>query len=179
MHVPEATGIVETFEVAALLVAVLGAAWDLRTRRVPNILTFGAAVVALTVHLLAGGWWGLLWAAGGWMTGLAVFLPLFLLGGLGAGDVKLLAALGAWLGPAGALWTALYGAIAGGLMAVLIALWQGYLRTALRNLRMLLSYWSVMGVRPLPELTLKTGAGPRLPYAMAIGAGVLLAVWLH
>ena len=166
-------------EAAALASALAGAIWDIRTRRVPNALTFGTAIAALVVHLLSGGWQGLGWVATGWAVGLAMFLPLFLLGGLGAGDVKLLAALGAWLGPAGALWIGVYGAIAGGVLAVVVAAWRGYFRTAIRNLWGLLCYWKVMGVRPLPQLTLESGAGPRLPYAVAIFAGAALSIWLR
>ena len=63
-------------------------------------------------------------AAAGWATGLALFVPLYALGGMGAGDVKLLGAIGAWLGPMGAVWTGLYGAIAGGVLALAVAVWQ-------------------------------------------------------
>ena len=61
----------------------------------------------------------------GWIVGLLVFLPLFALRAMGGGDVKLLAAFGAWLGPALVFWVAVYGAIAGGLLALLLVLWRG------------------------------------------------------
>ena len=60
---------------------------------------------------------------------------------MGAGDVKLMAAIGAWLGPALALLTALYGAIAGGVLAIVVALSTGYLKTALSNLWRMLMHW--------------------------------------
>jgi len=98
---------------------------------------------------------------------------------MGAGDVKLLAALGAWLGPYGAAWTALYAAIAGAVLAVLVALSHGYLRRALTNLWGLAGFWRAAGLRPHPELTLKAAAGPRLPYAVAIGIGAMVTLWRH
>lgn len=163
---------------AGLMLAAAGVS-DIRTRRIPNALTFGAAACGLAAHLLAGGWHGALFSLGGWGLGLAAFLPLFLLGGMGAGDVKLLAAVGAWLGPAGAGWTALYAAIAGGAMALVMALGRGYLKTAFANLWSLAGYWRAVGPRPYDGLTLQSAAGPRLPYALAIAAGAVVTVWLH
>ena len=96
----------------------------------------------------------------GWAVGAALFLPLFALGGMGAGDVKLLAAIGAWLGPTGALWTGLYGALAGGIMAVVVALARGYASTAMRNLGMLLRTWIITGVQPVDGLTLDNDGEP-------------------
>ena len=72
--------------------------------------------------LVGGGVAGLGSAAGGWLVGCAAFLPFFLLGGMGAGDVKLMAALGAWVGPHTAIWVALYAGLAGGPLAVMAAL---------------------------------------------------------
>ena len=78
--------------------AALACVSDLRTRRIPNALTFGAALRAgrFTCHRRRDGRGRSL---GGWLLGVVLFFPLFALRGLGAGDVKLLAALGAWLGP--------------------------------------------------------------------------------
>ena len=82
----------------AVLAAVACLA-DLGWRRIPNVVTFGGAALALVTAAATGGVSAFGLAAGGWLVGLLLFLPLFALGGLGAGDVKLLAALGAWLGP--------------------------------------------------------------------------------
>jgi hypothetical protein len=67
--------------------------------------------------------------------------------------------------------------IAGGVMGIGVALATNYARTAVSNIWMLLQYWRVMGVRPLPELTLETSRGPRLPYAIPIAAGAVAAIW--
>jgi prepilin peptidase CpaA len=152
---------------------------DYRSRRIPNILTFGASVAAVVFFGATAGLDGLMTSLGGWAVGCLLFLPWFALGGMGAGDVKLLAALGAWAGPGNAVWMALYAALAGGVFALVVALGSGYLREMLRNLWGLLMFWRVVGVRPHPELTLRTGRGPRLPYAFPITAGAVAMLWLR
>ena len=166
-----------TAHIAVLAVALLAAVWDVNTRRIPNTLTFGAAAVAFAMHGVVSGWSGLLFAASGWAAGLALFFPVFALGGMGAGDVKLLAAMGAWLGPWGALWTALYGAVAGGVMALAVSLARGYTTRAFGNLGNLLWSWYLGGVRPVDGVTLDSSVGPRLPYAVPIAAGVMATLW--
>ena len=165
--------------VAVVSVVLAAVVCDLRTRRLPNALTFGAAGVALAVHGAVGGWLELAQAALGWGVGLALFLPLYALGGMGAGDVKLLGAIGAWLGPMGAVWTGLYGAIAGGVMALVVAIGRGYLRTALRNVGSMLLTWFLVGPRPVKGLTLAESGSIRLPYAVPLAAGVLATLWMH
>ena len=104
----------------AAVVAASGTAAviDLRTGKIPNPLTaavaaggLGLAAFGLTGHSMAG-------ALVGALLGFVLMLPGHLFGGTGAGDVKLLAALGTWLGPGGVLMAFLYSAIAGGLLAV-------------------------------------------------------------
>jgi prepilin peptidase CpaA len=166
-------------EGAVLSVAAAACVWDLRTSRIPNALTFGAAGAALLYGLLTAGLGGLGAAAGGWLVGCALFIPFFFLGGMGAGDVKLLAALGAWLGPHTAVWVALYAGVAGGPLAIVAALVKGKLRESLTNLWCLLMFWRVGGIRPMPGLTLRTAQSPRLPYALPIAAGAAVALWLR
>jgi prepilin peptidase CpaA len=166
-------------QAASLVVASAACVADLRTRRIPNVLTFGAAAMALMFHALTTGLPGVGLAAAGWVVGAAVFFPVFALGGMGGGDVKLLGALGAWLGPADALFVGLYGAIAGGLMALAVAAARGYLRTALSNLYFMAVSWRVGGVRPLPELTLEASNSPRLAYALPVLAGLTVTLWLR
>ena len=152
---------------------------DLGWRRIPNVVTFGGAALALVTAAATGGVSAFGLAAAGWLVGLLLFLPLFALGGLGAGDVKLLAALGAWLGPRDVVYVALYGAIAGGVFAVVLAYSQGYLRTALRNLYALVTFWRVAGVRPMEGLTLDAAPGPRLAYTLPMSAGLAVTLWLN
>ena len=163
----------------ALTIAVIACVTDVRTRRIPNLLTFGAAALGVVFHGVTGGLQGLQTAVFGWLVGTAMFLPFFLLGGMGGGDVKLLAALGAWMGPGDAFWLAIYASIAGGVLAVVVALARGYLTTAFRNLRGLLAYWSVVGPRPMASLTLEHGKAPRLAFAVPMLVGTMVTIWLR
>ena len=160
-------------------VGVAACITDVRTRKIPNILTFGAAACGLLFHLITGSWQGLALAAAGWLVGVALFLPFFLLRGMGAGDVKLLAALGAWLGPMQVIWLALFASIAGGVMALLVAGSHGHLRTMFRNIGTMLLFWYVAGPRPVPDQTLERSGSPRLAYAIPIFVGTVITLWRH
>jgi prepilin peptidase CpaA len=167
--------------IAAVVVVIVACFTDMKSRRIPNVLTFGAAAGAMGYSLAAGGPAAMGWSFVGWLVGVAMFFPLFALGGIGGGDVKLLAALGAWLGPGPTVWLALFSALAGGPLALGLALVRGYAKQAFVNLWGLLSYWRVVGLRPHPGLTLDSAAAavPRLPYSLPIAAGLLVTLWLH
>ena len=169
---------IEFGRIVALGVVVAAAVIDVRTRRIPNLLTFGTAGVALIYALWTNGLHGLALSAAGWATGIAVFLPMFLLRGMGAGDVKLLGAVGSWLGPGAVLYAALYSALAGGVLALIVGAMHGYLGKAFSNLWGLLTFWRTAGIQPLPGLTIDDAPGPRLAYGVAIAAGTFVAVWL-
>jgi prepilin peptidase CpaA len=164
-------------EVVVLAVAFVAVVYDLRTRRIPNWLTFGAALAAFAAGALTAGSAGLGWAVAGWLAGAALFFPFFALRGMGAGDVKLLAALAAWLGPGESVWLAIFAAMAGGVLGLGLALARGYLRTALSNLWMMLMHWRVQGLTPVPGLTLADAGSPRLAYAIPIMIGAVCTLW--
>jgi prepilin peptidase CpaA len=100
---------------------VAAMAWDIASRRVPNWLT-AAGVAAGLACAVPAGWHALALAAGGAALGFALLLPLHWCGAMGGGDVKLMAAYGAFLGPAGILLAAFFAAIAGGLCAAVVLL---------------------------------------------------------
>jgi prepilin peptidase CpaA len=152
---------------------------DLFRRRVPNWLTLslalaGLASAALRPDLSIG------MATAGLAVGLLIPFVLFALGMLGAGDAKLLAAIGAWMGPAGILWVMLLSGVAGGILALATAVAQGQLRPALRNT-------AVVGVSLLTtrrtnwisaaDAAQSEDPGRRftMPYAAAILAGLVTA----
>ena len=168
----------EPKHLAVLFVALVACVTDLRSRRIPNVLTFGAAAAGIAFHAAVPGGESVTSALLGWLVGVAIFFVPFALGGLGGGDVKLLGAIGAWLGPAGIMWAALYAGVAGGVLAIVAAVASGYFRKALSNIYLLLAHWRIGGIRALPQLTLETSEGPRLAYAIPIFAGTVVAIWL-
>ena len=152
---------------------------DLRTRRIPNVLTFTAAGLALVFHVVTGGWSAAGTSLAGLLVGGALFFPMFALRGMGAGDVKLLAAVGAWIGPGQIVFVALATSIVGGLIGLVVAIGHGYLKAAVSNLWLLLMHWRVWGLRPLSEVSLEGSSGPRLAYALPIFAGLVTTLWLQ
>ena len=168
---------VSTVAVVVLVVAAI--AWDLTARRVPNWLTAGAAVSAFGIHAVTGGWPDVALAAAGWAVGLMLFFPLFALKGMGAGDLKLLAAFGAWLGPLGAIWTGLYGAVVGGVMALMLIVGRSCMGQTAQNIGAMFRTWRLHGLRPVESVTLESSVGPRLPYALPIAAGALVTLWFR
>jgi prepilin peptidase CpaA len=168
---------VTAFHAVAVAVGVAACVTDVRFRRVPNWLTASAVVAGLVGHVVAPGGQGLVAATVGMGVGLAIFFPVFALGGMGGGDVKLMAALGTWVGWNTVVWTGLYGAVAGGVLGLAVGLAHGYLRQAFSNIGGLFLFWSAQGLRPMPALTLEHGHGPRLPYAIPIFVGLMAALW--
>ena len=166
------------FTYTAVALAVLACITDVRSRRIPNVLTFGAAIAAVALHGFAAGTSGFVFSATGWLVGTALFFPFFALGGLGGGDVKLLGAIGAFVGVPLVVFVGLYAAIAGGVLAVIVAARAGYLRTAFRNLYYFLTYWNTFGLKPVEGFDLDHAQAPRLAYALPVLTGLLVTLWL-
>jgi len=165
----------------ALILLAGAAAWsDFRQRRIPNALTIAGLAVALLLRAPLG-----LAAVGSGLAGAGIALGLslvfFLAGGMGGGDVKLLAAVGAFLGPQ-RLWPALLVmALTGGLMAGWVILRRGAIPETTANLRTL---WVTLGRRTFTgwkgseseaALTLDTPGALTVPYGVAIAVGAVAA----
>src|ERR1044072_728641 len=150
------------FILPVVAIAAAACITDVTTRRIPNVLTFGATGAALLVRGVLYGTSGIIDGSAGWLTGFVLLFPLFFVRGLGAGDVKLVAALGSWFGLNDALWLALYTAILGGLVGTGYALSRGYLGAALSNIRVIGSHWMYSGFQPVPGITLDNAERPRL-----------------
>jgi len=165
------------FLLAALACAVLGAAWDVHSRRIPNWLTGSSVLLGLAVHLSLQGWLALVTAALAGAIGGGVFLLFYLGGGMGAGDVKLMAAVSvlAGLGHVGEMLLAT--TLLGGLLAVGWALFHGQLKTVLVNVVKLIIHHGKSGLAPHPDLNLTNPLTLRLPYGVAIAAGAAVLSW--
>jgi prepilin peptidase CpaA len=145
---------------------------DLRTRRIPDLLTLPAMVLGLVLGFVGGGLAGVLSAATGLLVCGGVLFVVALAGGMGGGDVKMMAAVGALTGMPDGLWALLYAATLGGLLAVGAALVRGDLWRALRNI----GAWALGLVRLTKERPpLGQGKPLWVPYGVAIAAGALWA----
>lgn len=155
------------------------AAVDLCTRRIPNALTLSGAALAMGACLWSAGGLGLLQSAAGLGVGLVAFLPFYLGGGFGAGDVKAMAAVGAFLGPKGALLAAAWTLLAGGIGGMVVLILHGGLGSLGHRAHSLVSRaWSVYatGRLTLPGHLLGDAGRHRFPYGLAIACGTLASI---
>lgn len=154
----------------------LAAHSDLRKRRVPNWLTLSLAATGVLAAAVRPDL-SVSQSLAGLGIGLLIPFVLFALGMLGAGDAKLLAAIGAWMGPQGVLWVLLFTALAGAALSLGLAAWQGRLRVLLRNCTLI--GLSLLTTRQTGWASATEVAQSRvlqrttLPYALAIFAGLL------
>ena len=163
-------------EVLLLWLVLQAAATDLALRKIPNALVLSGLLLALVLHGVAGPAGRLLWSwLAGMLAGFFLFLPLYLLRGMAAGDVKLMAMVGAFTGPAQALDIALLSFAAGGVLGLLLMAASGQLRRGLANLGTLLYplLLRMAGV-PLMPVPLRPGQSVGgMPYGVAVALGTL------
>ena len=149
--------------VPLLLILSFATLSDLREHKVPNVLTFGGALFACILQWTLNGGSGLVIAVTGWLACLACFLPFYIRGGMAAGDVKLMAAVGAFVGPVAGVVACVLSLVAGGVIALisLAIYWH-----AQRNLDTSGNGGSAI----------RAALHKKIPYAGAIAAGTSLVV---
>ena len=160
------------------IVLLIGAAWDLRFHKIPNCLTFPAAGLALAYHIALKGFGGLLFSLEGIAVGIAILLPFYLFGGMGAGDAKLLGAVGGLLGPKGVFTAFLFTAMVGGIYALVLLAYHGILKkTILRYRIMLKTFLLTTHFIYVPPTARERK--PKLWYGLAIALGTFLSLGLR
>lgn len=146
-----------------ILIVGMPAVWiDTRQHRIPNKLVLITLALGLVFQMWDQGPDGALLALGGVAVGTLLFLPIHIARAMGAGDVKFMGALGALLGPAGALAAALLTLVAGGALAIATLGWQR---------------WFAPAVGGIAATAPGVATVQRIPYAAAITTGSLAAVW--
>jgi prepilin peptidase CpaA len=159
------------YSLAAFACAASGAVCDVRTRRIPNWLSGAGLGLGLLLHLSLGGLRSMAGAALAALIAGSIFLVFYLAGGMGAGDVKLMAGV-CCLAGAGCVASLLVGtAVLGGVFALVVAVLRRRLKPTLANVGRLLLYHGAAGLRPHPELNFLNPQTLRLPYGLAIAAG--------
>ena len=144
---------------------------DLRTQRIPNLLTFPAAALTLIYCSITNGLNGFLFSAVGLLVGISLFIIPYLLGGMGAGDAKLMGVVGSVLGAKGAFYAFLFSAIVGGIYAIILTIihrqqFRGFYR---KQLVALINFFLIRKYIPEPEDA--DPKKPRLCYGLAIALG--------
>lgn len=165
-------------DLAVLALVGAAAATDLARRRIPNRLLLCGLGAALLLHLAsATPVSGLLAGVAGAATGLALFLPLYFARGMAAGDVKLLATVGAFATPLAVAQVALATVCLGGLMALAVVVARGRLRALLVNVGCLLRPWLMraVGMQAVAEPMPGASVG-NIPYGVAIALGTAYTV---
>jgi prepilin peptidase CpaA len=169
-----------------LIVVVIATVTDLRTRRIPNWLVLPFLLLGFGVSTWQGGWQGLGQSAAGMGLGLFIFGALFWMGGMGAGDVKLFAAIGAWIGPHQLLIALILVSLAGGVLVMIWAIAGGFVGDLFKATGDLAFGRKKQIVEPSGEVTsVGSEALPpkperaikrrKMPYAPAIAIGTLLS----
>lgn len=149
---------------------------DALRRRIPNMLTFPAMIIGLSLGVFGHGWRGLLFSFLGVLSGFALMYLPYHLGGMGAGDVKLMMAVGAILGPGATFQIFLYSALAGGLLAVYSVIRQKRVGETRGNIGMILRRFLPAthggSKTPVAEQVRQKSVGS-VPYGVAIALGTI------
>jgi len=157
-----------------LFTAIAGIS-DWRTRRIPNWLTVPGLVLGIGVNFAEGKWMGVRESLLGAGLGLLLLLPFVLIRSLGAGDWKLVGALGAFLGPHRLLAVLFLSVLIAGVMALILIVWKGRVRQTLRNItHMLAAFFSFH--LPGPEVSLENPESLKVPFGVAVAGAVLFYV---
>jgi prepilin peptidase CpaA len=166
--------------IAILMVSLaLASFYDLLTRRIPNWLTLPGTLAGLSINWWVGGYDGLLTSFLGLSTGFFLLFFFYLLGGMGGGDVKLLALVGSFLGPRLAFYAFVWMALSGGILAVGSLIYKRAFSETARNLKSLLLGWILRTGQSANQLHLQNPSLIKLPYGVAIATGTALAVYFQ
>jgi len=165
--------------IASVICVSVAAVIDISTRRVPNWLTIPGICLGICINAYLSGAAGVKSSLLGVCTGFLLLFFVYLLGGMGAGDVKLLSAVGSFLGPTLVFYTFVWMALAGGVLAVFVLVYKKAFSQTLRNLRSVLWGWILRTHESDLDISLKNPSLLKLPYGVAIAIGTVLAVFIQ
>src|SRR5205823_14879313 len=153
--------------------AILAGVTDWRSRRIPNWLTVPGLAAGIVLNTVLGGWPGAKASLLGAGLGLGLLLRFVLIGSLGAGDWKLVGALGAFLGPAHLIAVLFATVLVAGVMAIALIVYKGRARQALRNIvHMIASIFTLH--LPGPAVSLDNPESLKVPFGVAVAVAVIL-----
>jgi prepilin peptidase CpaA len=157
-----------------LALTLSAALLDWRSRRIPNWLTVPGLLLGVTVHTVVSGWHGTLFAVEGAGLAMVLLLAPVLIRVLGAGDWKLMGAVGAFLGPVLMLFVLVCSLLASGLIAVIQMLRSGRSGETFRNMIVLAKGFFAFGLKANPQISLDNPTLMKLPFGVAVGAATVV-----
>jgi prepilin peptidase CpaA len=158
----------------ALTLTFVAAAVDWRTRKIPNWLTVPGILAGITLRTVISGWPGAKASLEGVGLALALLLPLVLLRALGAGDWKLMGAVGAFMGPILFLFILFGSLLASGLMSVIQMIKTKRVKETLKNIVDLVRGFGVFGFRANPKISLDNPKLLKIPFGVAVAASTAI-----
>ncbi|MGE5054674.1 MAG: prepilin peptidase [Acidobacteriota bacterium] len=161
------------FYLGAVIVAVPGAVSDVRSARIPNNLTYTAILAAIVARIAVLGVPGLKSCGLGILIAGGLFAVLFVLGAMGGGDLKMMAAIGAWVGGTHILTVVIAIGLAGGVLALTSTIFSRSTIQTVRNIARLIAYRFTSGLQPHPEMNVQAPGSKRVPFGLAIALGTL------
>ncbi len=150
---------------------IVAAVTDVQMGRIPNWLTFSLAGFGMTVHTVMEGWPGFFLSLEGLGYGIGCLLIFYVMGGMGAGDVKFLGSIGAVVGSPAVLHVFLATAVLGGLYSLAMMFHLGGGRYMWE--RVVNFFMTMMLIKTVPKADMSSKGGPKLRYALAIGLGTI------
>lgn len=170
-------GVTKVAHALALAVVVASAVYDWRSRKIPNAITLPAIALGLGLYGLAGGVDGLAFSGKGLALGAGLFFIPYFLGGMGAGDVKLMGAVGALLGWRLGVAALFYTALAGGLVAIVAILREKAVGTSFARIGEM--FQILFASMRFPSADVLTGKRVTIPYAIPVAVGTAAALALR
>jgi prepilin peptidase CpaA len=162
-----------------IILVIISAIADLKTQKIPNFVTLPGMLIALAYHTALNGFDGLLFSAAGIVIGIALLIIPYLMGGMGAGDAKLMGAIGGVLGAKAVFYAFLLIAAVGGIYAlILIVIYRkeftGFFRKKYDNL-----VNHILTRKYIPDTEERSKNRPRLCYGLAIALGTVIYILLN
>ena len=158
------------------VILIVSAVIDLRTQKIPNLITYPTMVIALIYHATLGGGSGLFFSLSGLCVGIGLLLLPYLMGGMGAGDAKLMGAVGGIIGAKGVFYAFLCAAIIGGIYAlVLLLIHRDFINFFKKQITILWTF--ILTRKYIPDPIQNAQNRPRLCYGLAIALGTGLYIF--
>lgn len=165
------------FDLAMICILLICLITDLKSRKIYNIILFPGFLLSWSVHVFAEGWSGIGYSLLGTFIGILILFIPFAMGGMGAGDVKLLGLIGAWKGIQFVIFTSIYMALIGGVIALAILLFQ---KGWFQRMKGIFYFFVFLRQGKVRTEWVHSGVGKiTYPYGVAIVAGAFCSLWFR